>query len=204
MKKGLGSIFSLFCALTGCSGSPRASGDAGATGHEEGSAIQLNLSTTAASGTEYRLGPATFDIFRYGQPFTTVTSSGSEQTLHVALEPDSYSVKLEPGWTLSRVDGQTLTPVAATLTSYPEQYAPVKRFETLPITYAFHLGESGIDIGVSVDEGVPPGYDAAFVSTSTPGQYALEWPDGGQYCCFATLAEAQASFPSARIYAPSP
>lgn len=197
MKLGHGMVWGALSLLTACGAAPAGQG-------EQASEIQLNLSTTGASGTEYRLGPATFDIFAdylEQAPVSTVTSDGAERMLHVPLAKGSYSVKLRSGWTLSRVEGQTLTPIAATLTSPERQNVFVTEFETVPVNYAFHLGESGIDIGVTVDEGIPPGYDARLVPTQ-PGssEYSLEWRGGGSTCCFSSLADAQASYGNANIY----
>lgn len=98
-------------------------------------------------------------------------------------------------------NGQPLTPIAATLTSQNEQYVFVAQYETTPVNYAFHLGESGIDIGVTVDDGIPAGYDARLVPTQ-PGssEYMLEWRGGGSACCFTNLADAQANYGNANIY----
>lgn len=201
MKMGFGMVWGVaVCLLTACGGSPSTS-----ESEQSGSEIQLNLSTTGSSGTEYRLGPATFDIFNdYGpNPIQTLTTEGAEQALHVPLEKGYYNVKLRPGWTLSRVDGETRTPILATLTSRDSQDVYVRDFETSPVNYAFHLGEAGIDIGVTVDEGVPEGYDASLIPAA-PGssQYMLEWRGGGTTCCYSSLADAQANFGYARIYAP--
>lgn len=199
MKLGFGMMMGAMGLLTACSGTPASEAE------EKGSAIELNLSTTAASGTEYRLGPATFDIFddRFedAELLATLVADGDERTLHAALEPDTYKVRLRPGWTLSRVEDQVLTPVAATLTSGIEQWVHVSQYETTPVNYSFHLGVSGIDIGVTVDEGIPPGYDARLVPTG-PGssQYTLEWRGGGSVCCFTSLADAQANYSNANIY----
>jgi hypothetical protein len=199
MKMGIRLMVGVMGLLTACGNSP------GGEAVEPVSAIDLNLSTTAASGTEYRLGPATIDVLRDGHEgwelTTTLATEGGERTLHAALEPGHYSVRLRPGWTLSRVEGQTLTPVLATLTSSADQMVSVAPYEASPVSYAFHLGESGIDVGVTVDEGIPPGYDARLVRTG-PGasQYVLEWRGGGSICCFSSLAEAQASYSYANIY----
>lgn len=203
MNKNLGTFFSLLCMLTGCGAEPGASTGASG-GTEEGSSLQLNLSTITASGTEYRLGPATFDILRSSEPFDTLSSDGSELSLRLAVPPDSYRVKLKTGWTLSRVDGEELTPVLATLTSLADQEAHVRPFKATPVTYAFHLGESSIDIGVTVEEGVPPGYDARLYPSSSGSGYSLEFQDGGGICCFASLAAAQAAFPNANIFFAAP
>ena len=202
MKMGLGmvSVLGALSLLTACGATPEQAG-----GGEEASSIELNLSTIAASGTEYRLGPATFDIVNpYDiSPVATLVADGSDPVLHAPLQPGYYSVKLRPDWTLSRVDGSTLTPVAATLTTPADQWVSVAQYESAPVNYGFHLGESGIDIGVSVDEGIPAGYDARLVSNGN-GQYYLEWRGGGSVCCFASVAEVQAAYGNANIYlAPS-
>ncbi|HVY27208.1 MAG TPA: hypothetical protein VHB79_11690 [Polyangiaceae bacterium] len=201
MKTGFGMVLGVaVCLLSACGGSPSTS-----QSEPSGSEIQLNLSTTGSSGTEYRLGPATFDIFNdYGpDPIQTLTTEGAEQALHIPLAKGYYNVKLRPGWTLARINGETRTPIAATLTSRDSQDVYVQDFETVRVNYAFHLGESGIDIGVTVDEGIPDGYDARLVPSS-PGssQYSLEWRGGGGDCCFTSLADAQARYPYAHIYAP--
>lgn len=150
MNMGFGVIVGVLGLLTACGSTP------GSEAEEQVSAIDLSLSATAASGTEYRLGPATFDIlapdWMGGEPITTLAADGDARTLHVPLEPGQYRVRLQPAWTLSRVNGQTLTPVAATLTSEPEVKVTVFEYETSHVEYAFHLGESGIDIGLTVDE----------------------------------------------------
>ena len=53
MKTGLGLVVAGVFVLAGCGNAPADSGS------EETSSLQLNLTTTAASGTVYRLGPAT-------------------------------------------------------------------------------------------------------------------------------------------------
>jgi hypothetical protein len=199
MGKMLAVVFGLGL-LTACGGNP----SGGESEAEEGSSLQLNLSTVGASGTEYRLGPASFDIYRYQALIQTVVADGSARTAHVPLEPHyDYEVRLQPSWTLSRVEGTTLTPVAATLTSEDRQFVAVKPFVTTPVSFAFHLGEAGIDLGVTVDEGIPPGYDGRLVAVS-PGPYQVEWNNGGTYCCVTDLAQAQALFPGMLIYAPTP
>ena len=199
MKTGFWTVVGCVCLLAGCSG-PAGGGSA----NEPGASIQLNLSTIGASGTEYRLGPATFDISRgyYGAEHFTLEASGAEPVLHQALEPGSYHVSLKQGWQLSRVDGETLTPIAATLLRGTEQDVNVTQFVTTPVTYAFHLGESGIDIGVSVDEGIPEGYDGRVMPASDPGYFYIELRNGGGYCCVQSLAEAQAAYPGLNLLPP--
>jgi hypothetical protein len=180
--------------LTACGAAPAPSGA------EEESSLELNLTTTAASGTQYRLGPATFeieDLWRPSNPPLVIDASGEQARLHVPVQQGSYRVSLERGWTLSRLDGTTLVPVAATLTSQAEQDVTVEPYQAAPVTFAFHLGESGIDIGVTVDEGIAEGYDARLVPAESG--YYIEFRSGGSFCCVQSLAEARAVYPNLNI-----
>jgi hypothetical protein len=153
MVKRTGWLTLIAVASMGCSSASTADGGAA----EDESAIQLNLTTTAPSGNQYRLGPASFEIDPvYGNGgHWAIDATGEEGALHVRLPADWYEVRLQDGWTLSRLTPAGAMPVAATLTSAPVQTTKVYEFQTTPVTFAFHLGESGVDIGVSVDEGPP-------------------------------------------------
>jgi hypothetical protein len=200
MRTGFGLVLAGVCLLAGCGSTPQG----GDSNEEQVSAIQLKLSTVAPSGTEYRLGPATIDILDpYGYPpsvITTVEADGAEPTVFVPLQPRGYLVEMRPGWTLSRVEGETLTPIAATLTSPPQQYVSVAQFEASPVTFAFHLGQSGIDLGVTVDEGILPGYDGRVLHFSSGGSYSVELRGGSGSCCYNSFAEAQAAYPYSNLY----
>lgn len=140
-------------SLAACSAPSSGSSESGAT------AVRLELTTTGSSGAKYRLGPASFVIEdqSVSPPATQTVSTGDEAgDLIVPLAASVYTVTLQPGWQLQKVnaDGSS-TPVAATLTSEASQFASVIPFRETPIHYAFHLGESGIDIGISVDDGAP-------------------------------------------------
>lgn len=73
-----------------------------------------------------------------------------------------------------------------------------------PVNFACHLGEGGIDLGVTVDEGVPPGYDGVIqrVPNDPPGalRYQIEWTSGGGVCCFNSVAEAKAAYQYANFF----
>jgi hypothetical protein len=77
----------------------------------------------------------------------------------------------------------------------------VEPFIATPVNFAFHLGESGIDIGISVEEGIPEGYDARLVAIDS-GRYSIEFRSGGGACCVSGLTEAQSWYPGLRIYVP--
>lgn len=196
MKTGFWAVAGVVCLLAGCGNAPASSTT------EEPASIQLNLTTTTISGTEYRLGPATFLVTGRPDQQWVLTATGDEPTLHLALDPGFYHVSLKSDWSLSRVTGGTLTPVAATLLGSTESDVNVTQFATTPVNYAFHLGESGIDIGLTVDEGIPDGYDGRLMPASDPGYYYIELRNGGGYCCVQSLAEAEAAYPGLRLFPP--
>jgi len=184
--------------LLACSAPGSGGGTGPTTGSGDSAAIQLQLTTVASSGNVYRLGPATFEIS--GPATQTVDASGDDNVLHVPTEPGDYQVTLKPEWVLDLVKFGNSTPVAATLVSQPVQFVRVSPFQVTPISYAFHLGESGIDIGISVDEGaVPPGYDGA-IQPLGDGRYSVTFASGGGACCFDSVAEAQAAYPQFNLF----
>jgi hypothetical protein len=197
MKTGLWSMLGGVCLLAGCGNAPDSSDS------EHASSLQLNLTTTAPSGTAYRLGPAVFNVSRWydGPPEWTLSATGEEASLYLPLPPDSYTVSIEPGWTLSRIDGAAATPVLATLTSDVAQHTYVAPFQATPVNFAFRLGESGIDIGVTVDEGIPAGYDGRVVPAAQNG-YQIEWTWGGSSCCFSSFEEAQSLYADSHLLPP--
>jgi hypothetical protein len=198
MKTGFWTVVGCVCVLTGCSGpaSPESAS-------EPGSSIQLNLSTLGQSGTEYRLGPATFDVTGgYNGQQWTLSATGAEPALHLALDPGYYHVSLKSDWQLSRIENGQPVPIAATLLTGTERDVSVTQFTTTPVTYAFHLGESGIDIGVSVDEGIPEGYDGRLLPSGDSGYFYIELRNGSGYCCVQSLAEAQGVYPGLNLFPP--
>jgi hypothetical protein len=185
---------SLGLALVACGG-----GESVTWLETETSSIQLELTTLTASGNSYRLGPATFDITG-GPELVTVSATGSEAELHVPLETGSYEVVLRPGWVLQHlhpVEGPE--PIAATLVSPATQFVQVQPFTSAPVTYAFHLGESGIDIGIEVEEGVPPGFDG-LIRSQGAGSFIVLFANGGGSCCFSSVSEAQQAYPTLNLY----
>lgn len=199
----------LAISVQGCS-----AGASGASSETEGSAsaVSLQLGTTGSNGNRYRLGPAQFQLdnpypYPYHEPVSmTVEAQGDTDILSVPAIPGDWTVTLRPGWKLQRLDGGgTATPVAATLTSPSTLTVGVSQFRVTPVNFAFHLGESGLDIGVTVDEGVPPGYDGAIRRVLTdppqePIRYQIDWSGGGGACCFNSVAEAKAAYQYANLY----
>jgi|GEM_PF-2928836 len=197
---GLMVVGALVTSLLGCSAG--AGGPSSKT-EESASAVSLQLGTTGSNGNRYRLGPAQFKLTEHydyeGANAIVIDAGGDTDSLNVPLAAGRWVVALNPGWTLQRVgEGNVLTPVAATLTSPATTEVDVFEFRATPVNFAFHLGESGIDIGVTVDEGVPPGYDG-IIKLAPNGSYEVIWSSGGGVCCFSSVADARASYAWANL-----
>jgi hypothetical protein len=193
--KALASILLLgTLGMLGCSEGSNSSRDASDT-----TGISLALTTLGSNGTQYRLMPASFSIQQGGStnPPLVVDASGDVSTVTVPVDPGTYSIKLQPGWQLNRVTSgsNTLTPVPATLTSPEEQTTNVNMFETSPITYRFHFGQSEIAIGLTVDEDPSDQYNDGRIVPTANGQYQIQFFRGGDVCCFASVEAARAAYP---------
>lgn len=172
--------------------------DDAAQSEAETASIQLELTKVTASGNTYRLGPATFDIT--GSAALSVDATGDEPVMNVPVDPGDYEVSLRPGWVLQRLDPAGVpTPMSATLVSPPLQFVRVEPFQAAPVLYAFHLGESGIDIGIDVEEGVPPGYDG-LIAPVGDGRFTVTFASGGGACCFNSVTEAQDAYPALTLF----
>ncbi|MEY4546775.1 MAG: hypothetical protein RL685_2970 [Pseudomonadota bacterium] len=178
--------------LLACAGDPTTPTDM------ETASIQLDLTKQAPSGNTYRLGPATFDIS--GPTTLALDASGDEPVLHVPVEPGDYEVTLRSGWALQLLDPEgDPTPIVATLTSPALQFVRVEPFRSTPLNFAFHLGESGIDIGIDIEEGVPPGFDG-MISPLGDGRFIITFASGGGACCFDSVSEAQQAYPGMTLF----
>jgi len=185
-----------------CSGGAPGAGD-GSVGNI--SSIQLALGTQAASGDHYRLSPASFTINgpEFPPDYTIDATAGADDlVVPVGQHGGTYRVVLNAGWQMQRVasDG-SLTPVAATLLSQPEKFVSVQAYEATPVIYDFHLGASSLNLGISVDEGVLPGYDGKIYPTLY-GQYSVTWQNGSGDCCYPTVSALLAAFPDKHIQQP--
>jgi hypothetical protein len=173
--------------------------DSAAESEAETSSIQLQLTKVTASGNTYRLGPARFDIS--GPEVTlSVDVTGDEPVLHVPVDPGSYEVTLRSDWVLQHLDpAGASTPMTATLISPALQFLQVEPFQATPVVYAFHLGASGIDISIEVEEGVPPGFDGIIRPLGGNG-FSIEFAGGGGTCCFDSVSDAQQAFPELNLF----
>jgi hypothetical protein len=159
----------------------------------EAASIQLELTAVTTFGSTYRLGPATFDIS--GPVELSVDASGDDASLYVPVDPGLYEVTLRPDWVLQYLDRDGVaTPMRATLLSTPVQEVEVAPFQSTPLVYAFRLGQSGLDIGIEVDELVPPGVDGIIVPESD-GLFSVTLATDSVICCFQSETEAREAFP---------
>ncbi len=169
-RKSLGVVGALFLGLgvgltPACGG-----GDAVAEGGT--GTLNLPLASEGSSGARYRLRNATFDIgpqnyYWYGSggdgSAGTLTSVSSESepdadTISVSLERGYYSILLQAGWQMERVDASGTTIVEATLLSEPETWVYVAPQSTASADYQFGIGDRTVwlngelNIGVQVYE----------------------------------------------------
>ena len=79
------------------------------------------------------------------------------------------------------------------------QCVHVEPFEAEAITFAFPLGVSGIDIGIRVEEGVPPGFDGVITSQGA-NSFLVTFAGGGSACCFNSVSDAQQSYPELNLF----
>src|SRR5688572_26160067 len=74
--------------------------------------LSLPLTGTSADGTTYRLSGA----FAIAGPVSHLLSAETPE-VGMALPPGGYTITLQSGWVLYRLDGPLWVPVSATLTS---------------------------------------------------------------------------------------
>lgn len=122
--------------------------------------LQLPLVTQGASGTQYRLRDATFQITNYNTYYYPYASgAGGEggtsntQSLTVSSEDDpdatsialsvergEYIVTLLPGWHMEKVDASGATEVEATLLTGDIQWVYISAHSSSWVEYEFGLG----------------------------------------------------------------
>src|SRR5258706_3157566 len=123
-------IAALAPAIVGCSSSPDKEAE-GATG-----AISMSLVGQTGANT-YRLRNARFDVTG---PSTTSLDSEVDPnatSLNATLPTGSYSIQLETGWALERLDGMTFNPVDATLISANPTSFQIVANSTSNVKYLF-------------------------------------------------------------------
>jgi hypothetical protein len=174
--------------------------------------LRVALSTVANSGAEYRLTNGTFSILGTddeGQPtvrLVTVDPDDNADTLDVPVGWGDYQVKLEDGWELSVSNGGPFTPIAATLQGDNPQQIVVYENQTTQVSFPFILGQTGISLGITVDENgyvppvdVPEGYDGVILPVGE-GRFSVEFRGGGGACCFMSVEETRLAYPQFDLY----
>ncbi len=184
--------------LTACGGSVEKSGDP-----EKNGTLDLPLTSYGASGVQYRLRDAAFDLSSQsyyggggaGPTGMTVYSETNPDapSIEMELEQGSYQVHLNPGWHMERVENGIATPVDAQLLNGEWQWTYVSPHSTTWVSYQFGIGgralwfNGKVNIGVEVFEnpdqyyGYGPGgaagaAGASFVPGGAPGSGAAGAP----------------------------
>ena len=155
LRKGVGvgvllGVLALTASVTGCS----SGGDQGAESETGKVSMQL---TGQTNGNTYRLRNARFDVTG---PTMTVLDSESDLmavTLNATLSTGSYSINLEPGWSLERSDAGVFEVVDATLVSPNPKDFQILGGGTTNVAYQFSTNGTIVTIGtgqLSVSIGV--------------------------------------------------
>jgi hypothetical protein len=210
MTRRLGTTVLLAAAgalLMGCGSSGQPS--AGGSNDDAVGQLALPLTTQGASGVQYRLRDATFNIYRYGyggyggsgmgsggggqgQVFTVSSETDpNAATISINLEEGYYYLELVPGWHFEKQTSSGYEAVEATLLSGQTQYVWVSRRSTSFAEFQFGLGgreiwlNGDLNIGVVLYED-PQGY-AGY--GGSPGGSGGMWSGGSG-------GVASAGFPS--------
>jgi hypothetical protein len=140
--------------------------------------LNLPLTTTAASGTKYRLRHATFHVRRQDAVFEDAAGSGpgngdtvvssetdlNAPTISLSLEEGFYSVELQPGWSFEKLGQDGSQSIEVTLLSGATQWVWVARQSTSWAQYDFGIGGREIwlngQVNISINVQERPGGDA--------------------------------------------
>jgi hypothetical protein len=152
LRMGVGVLlgaFVLATAVAGCS----SNADSGAESQTGKVSMQL---TGQTNGNSYRLRNARFDVT--GPTNITLDSETdlTATTLDATLSTGSYSINLEPGWSLERSDAGMFDVVDATLTSANPRAFQILGGGTTNVAYQFSTDGTIVTIGtgdlsVSID-----------------------------------------------------
>src|SRR5450755_873675 len=169
LRKGVGmgvllGVLALTASVTGCS----SGGDQGAESETGKVSMQL---TGQTNGNSYRLRNAHFDV---SGPTSTVLDSESDltaMTLNATLSTGSYTITLEPGWSLERSDAGVFEVVDATLTSPNPKDFQILGGGTTNVAYQFStngtivaIGTGELSVSISVVENGGMGAACSFAT----------------------------------------
>ena len=172
-----------------------------------GARLEL-ASRGSSSGALYRLGQGTFVIESLDgalpEPLRIQAGDAEQRALDVPLEPGSYQVTLEPGWTLeASLRGSPFYEVDATLLSQNPMTFYVYYQESARVRFEFALGENELELGLSVDEGyrlpIPDGYDGIVLPTEF-SDYEILFREGFSACCYSSPEDAQSAYSWSNLY----
>jgi len=141
---GMGVLFgvlALTASVTGCS----SAGDQG-TESQTGK-VSMRL-TGQTNGDSYRLRNARFDVTGGSTPVVLDSETDlTAATLNATLATGSYSINLEPGWSLERSDAGVFEVVDATLTSPNPKDFQILGGGTTNVAYQFSTNGTIVTIG---------------------------------------------------------
>jgi hypothetical protein len=183
-------------------------------------AVALKL-TANAGGHTYRLRHAHFQLST-GAMFDGDTLADAEN-LRVQLPAGSYSIALQAGWTLQRLDAGSYVDVEATLVSPATVPFEITPNATTQVSYRLStsgtivvVGEGTLDVGISVTEGActvlgsagqcaagqwcaPTGDSLSNGQCTTPGTIPVDSPcdpAGGSLCVANAMCIVDGSTPT--------
>lgn len=118
--------------------------------------LDMALTATAASGSQYRLRGAVFHVTGASAVDVSSEDDLGAGAIHVQLVAGSYSIAIDPGWYLERSRaGGAFERVDATLTSSASQAFTIVAHQTTNVVYRFEADggvvEMGGDLVIGID-----------------------------------------------------
>ncbi|WP_437752263.1 hypothetical protein [Sorangium sp. So ce1389] len=158
--------------------------------HGEQAAGMVSLPLVTSAGGDYRLHNAVFSIHSTNGALAATLDSESDpdaEALTATLFQGPYTVRLEDGWELDRIEADgTESPVSAALVSRNPQSFEIGAGATTGVSFTFTTGQGSITLG---DGSVDVSFDVA--SNEDLGQcqlvssYYYSYCPSGQTCLLA-------------------
>ncbi|WP_104983871.1 hypothetical protein [Sorangium cellulosum] len=130
--------------------------------HSEQEVGMVNLPLVTSAGGDFRLQNAVFSIHSTSGVHAASLDSESDpyaDTLSASLFQGPYTVRLEDGWALARIEADgTESPISAALVSQNPQSFEVGAAATTELSFTFTTGQGAITLG---DGGVDIRFDVA-------------------------------------------
>lgn len=111
------------------------------------SVVSLSLTSTTASGAQYRLATGTFTIVGSTSAVVSAQDYLSAAVITQTLTTGTYTVTLASGWQLQQLVNGAWVNVAATLVSANPSTFAVTEGSVTQLAYRFQVGTEVVDIG---------------------------------------------------------